>query len=125
MALLLLSVVIGLAAYYLNHVNSAMKAVPEEARNSSPRRWTVDEIKSAYQKMVEKPIDVTKSIPPKQTRRYVVVGGSGEFLPMAMQSRPKDRQISQLKKKKAGNSTDITECRSGRWLDCVASTGAG
>ncbi|KAJ5710059.1 hypothetical protein N7493_009651 [Penicillium malachiteum] len=67
---------LGLVAY-LYHVNSAMKRVPEEAQKLSPRRWTPEEVKVAYQKVVENPINVNKSIPPKQSRRYVVVGGSG------------------------------------------------
>ena len=78
MTYILLSAAVGLAAFYLWHVNSVMKRVPDEAHKLSPRRWTTDEIKSAYQKTLENPVDVTKSIPPKQSRRYVVVGGAGE-----------------------------------------------
>lgn len=77
MAWIILTSVLGLAALYLRHVNSAMKRVPEEAHKASPRRWTVDEIESAYKKSLESPVDTTKSLPPKQSRRYVVVGGSG------------------------------------------------
>lgn len=77
MGLYLIASVLGLAALYLHHVNSAMKRVPEEAEKLSPRRWTVDEIKEAYKKSLENPVDTTKSLPPKQSRRYVVVGGSG------------------------------------------------
>ncbi|CAI7632145.1 unnamed protein product [Penicillium pancosmium] len=62
---------------YLRHVNSVMKAVPPEAEAASPHRWTVDEVKAGYEKALKTPIDVNKSLPPKQTRRYVVVGGSG------------------------------------------------
>ncbi|KAL4972158.1 hypothetical protein BDW66DRAFT_163084 [Aspergillus desertorum] len=62
---------------YLNHVNNAMYNVPEEARRLSPQRWTVDEIKAAYKRAIHNPIDVTKSLPPRQGRRYIVVGGSG------------------------------------------------
>ncbi|KAJ5648068.1 3-beta hydroxysteroid dehydrogenase/isomerase family protein [Penicillium lividum] len=69
--------VLGLAVLYLRHVNTAMKKTPEEAHNLSPKRWTVDEVKSAYKKASETPVDVSKSLPPKQTRRYIVVGGSG------------------------------------------------
>ncbi|KAJ5500415.1 3-beta hydroxysteroid dehydrogenase/isomerase [Penicillium expansum] len=67
----------GLGALYMWHVNSAMKVVPEEAQKLSPHRWTVEEIKAAYKKSLETPIDVTKSLPPKQSRRYVIVGGTG------------------------------------------------
>ncbi|KAJ5575421.1 hypothetical protein N7450_009320 [Penicillium hetheringtonii] len=72
----ILAALLGLGLYLL-HVNSVMKTVPPEAKEASPRRWTVDEIKDAYKKAIENPVDVNKSIPPKQTRRYVVVGGSG------------------------------------------------
>lgn len=65
---------------YLLHVNRAMNHVPEEARHLSPHRWTVDEVKAAYKKAVEDPVDVRKSLPPRQGRRYIVVGGSGGVL---------------------------------------------
>ena len=63
---------------YLYHVNRGMLEVPEGTRRLSPRRWTVDQIKSAYKKNLKNPIDVTESLPPKQQRRYIVVGGSGK-----------------------------------------------
>lgn len=64
---------------YLYHVNRAIMAVPEEARRLCPHRWTVDEIKAAFEKVQDSPTDVAKSLPPKQSRRYIVVGGSGAF----------------------------------------------
>lgn len=66
-----------LGALYLWHVNRVMKRVPDEATKLSPHRWTVEEIKAAYKKSLESPIDVSKSLPPKQNRRYVIVGGTG------------------------------------------------
>lgn len=77
MLYLLLTSFLALAALYLNHVNSAMKRVPEDAQKASPHRWTVDELKAAYKKALEDPVDTTKAVPPKQSRRYIVVGGSG------------------------------------------------
>lgn len=68
---------LGVAALYLYHVNAAMKRVPDQARQSSPHRWTVDEVRAAYKKALENPIDITDTLPPKQSRRYIVVGGSG------------------------------------------------
>ncbi|KAL4919351.1 hypothetical protein BDW62DRAFT_44400 [Aspergillus aurantiobrunneus] len=62
---------------YIYHVNSAMCDVPKEARNLSPHRWTVNEIMTAYKKAAQAPIDVAESLPPRQGRRYIVVGGSG------------------------------------------------
>jgi hypothetical protein len=69
----------GLVALYMWRVNAAMKVVPEEAQKLSPHRWTLEEIKAAYKKNLEAPIDVTKSLPPKQSRRYVIVGGTGTY----------------------------------------------
>lgn len=80
-SILLAASIAGLVALYLYHVNRAMTKVPEEARLLSPRRWTVEEIKEAYRKAIESPVDVTKSLPPKQHRRYIVVGGSGMSIP--------------------------------------------
>ncbi|CAI7647667.1 unnamed protein product [Penicillium glandicola] len=77
MMLLIAAVLAGLGALYMWRVNSAMKVVPEEAQKLSPHRWTVGEIKAAYKKSLETPIDVTKSLSPKQSRRYVIVGGTG------------------------------------------------
>ncbi|GFG24518.1 sterol-4-alpha-carboxylate 3-dehydrogenase, decarboxylating [Aspergillus udagawae] len=76
-SIVLAACIVALVALYLYHVNRAMTQVPEEARLLSPRRWTVEEIKEAYRKAIESPIDVGKSLPPKQHRRYIVVGGSG------------------------------------------------
>jgi hypothetical protein len=58
-------------------INCAMKAVPNEAQQLSPNRWTVEEINAAYKKNLETPIEMTKHLPPKQSRRYVIVGGTG------------------------------------------------
>lgn len=77
MTWIIIASVLGLAAIYLNHVNTAMKRVPEEAQKASPHRWTVEEIQAAYNKSLESPASTTESLPPKQSRRYVVVGGSG------------------------------------------------
>lgn len=77
--LLIILVACIVVLLYLYHVNHAILAVPEEARRLSPHRWTVDEVKAAYEKALNSPIDVAKSLPPKQSRRYIVVGGSGTF----------------------------------------------
>lgn len=70
-----LSLVLGLL--YLYHVDRGMTQVPDEAHRFSPHRWTVDEIKQAYERNVHSPVNVTQNLPPKQNRRYVIVGGSG------------------------------------------------
>ncbi|KAJ6082154.1 hypothetical protein N7499_007028 [Penicillium canescens] len=69
--------ILTLGVLYMWRINCAMKAVPDEARQLSPNRWTVEEIKAAYKKNLETPIDMTKHLPPKQSRRYVIVGGTG------------------------------------------------
>lgn len=84
--LYLLASFLVLAALYLNHVNNAMKRVPAEAQKASPHRWTVEEVKAAYKKALEDPVDVLKAIPPKQSRRYIVVGGSGAYFYKALQA---------------------------------------
>jgi putative NADH-flavin reductase len=77
--ILLVSCLVGLVVLYLYHVNRGMSEVPEEARLLSPHRWTVDQVKAAYKKSTEAPVDVTRHLPPKQQRRYIVVGGSGSL----------------------------------------------
>lgn len=79
MEALLVSGVTGfvLLVLYLVHVNTGMKAVPEEAHRLSPTRWTEKEIRETYRQVCEKPVDVTPHLPKRLERRYVVVGGSG------------------------------------------------
>lgn len=67
-------------ALYLYHVNHGMTLVPDEALKFSPHRWTVEGIKKAYERNTDSSVDVTQHLPPKQNRRYVVVGGSGNYL---------------------------------------------
>jgi hypothetical protein len=69
-----------LISFYFWHLNRAMLGVPDEVQKISPHRWTPDEIKATYAKIVKNPIDDTSHLPPKLERRYVVVGGSGENL---------------------------------------------
>jgi len=62
---------------YLFHVNRALGALHEESRILSPKRWTEEEIRECYQKIQHEQPDISKALPPKQDRRYIVVGGSG------------------------------------------------
>ncbi|CAG8134601.1 unnamed protein product [Penicillium olsonii] len=73
----IIATLLVLGTLYIWHINQAMKGVPTEATELSPHRWTVEEIQAAYQKSLEAPVDVTKSLPPKQNRRYIIVGGIG------------------------------------------------
>ena len=76
---ILLLCLAGVGFLYLDHVNRGMKAVPQDVRRLSPRRWTVGDIHAAYESAVTSPVDVNQSLPPKQNRRYVVIGGSGMY----------------------------------------------
>lgn len=89
---------------YLRHVNSVMKAVPPEAEAASPHRWTVDEVKASYEKALKTPIDVNKSLPPRQARRYVVVGGSGTFCMHATHRAKTPNEANILKPPKMSHS---------------------
>lgn len=55
-----------------------MAGIPDEVSKISPHRWTEEEIKAAYAKVVKNPVDDSAHLPPKLERRYIVVGGSGE-----------------------------------------------
>lgn len=74
---LAVGVTVLLVASYLNHVNNAMKQVPEEATKLSPHRFTDEEIRKTYKRICDNPIDFAAHLPPALERRYVVVGGSG------------------------------------------------
>lgn len=71
--------VIGTVAWLI-HVNRAMMCVPERAVAMSPRRWTREQIQAAYERVKKQPADFSRHLPPRLDRRYVVVGGSGEFV---------------------------------------------
>jgi nucleoside-diphosphate-sugar epimerase len=77
MLIILVPAVFLFLAWYIRRVERALKSTPKEALRRSPHRWTEEEIKSTYRRICEHPIDITPHLPPKQSRRYVVVGGSG------------------------------------------------
>ncbi|PYI04867.1 NAD(P)-binding protein [Aspergillus sclerotiicarbonarius CBS 121057] len=72
-----IAAVSGLALLYLYHVNRGMGGTPDEILRLTPHRWTPEEIQAAYEDAIRNPVDVRKSLPPKQNRRYIMVGGSG------------------------------------------------
>lgn len=80
-----LKIVIGaflvLTVLYLFHLNRALTGTPEEARKFAQQRWTKEELMEEYARVQRAPTDVRKYLPPKQGRRYVVVGGSGSLIP--------------------------------------------
>jgi nucleoside-diphosphate-sugar epimerase len=77
MIIILIPALFLFLAWYIRHVERALKSTPKEALRQSPRRWTDEEIKSTYERISAHPIDIKPHLPPKQNRRYVVVGGSG------------------------------------------------
>lgn len=68
---------IGLCLY-LYYINSLMSGTPDHVRAISPRRWTREELLETYRRLEKVPIDYVNQIPPRQNRRYIVVGGSGK-----------------------------------------------
>lgn len=65
---------------YLFRVNQLLSRTPDEVRKHSGPRWTPNQLKEMYQKLKDEPIDYTDKLPPKLDRRYVVTGGSGEWI---------------------------------------------
>jgi len=73
--------VIGLSMtvlVWLYRINQAMNAVPLEAAQAAPRRWTINEIQETYERMKKNPSDFGRHLPPSLDRRYVVFGGAGK-----------------------------------------------
>ena len=68
------------ASVYLARLSNAYARTPNTIREISPHRWTQGDIKEAYEKEKASPTDIRSFLPPKEGRRYVVVGGSGKRL---------------------------------------------
>ncbi|KAK4189064.1 hypothetical protein QBC35DRAFT_494620 [Podospora australis] len=65
---------------YLVRLHALLLSTPDEITKSSPKRWTKDELRKAYQEREKNPITTASyadRIPPKLDRRYIVTGGSG------------------------------------------------
>jgi nucleoside-diphosphate-sugar epimerase len=75
---LVVALVAVLVVAYLVKLNHAMTGTPDEVLKLSPHRWTEEEIRQAYAKVQENPVDFTKYLPPKLDRRYLITGGSGK-----------------------------------------------
>jgi nucleoside-diphosphate-sugar epimerase len=58
-------------------IDRAYKRGTSKAIDLSPHRWTDDEINKTVEKLESQRLDWTPHLPPKQGRRYIVVGGSG------------------------------------------------
>lgn len=73
-----------LGVYSLIHINRRLSEAPD-AVTKIAGTWSDETIKAAYQKCLDadnmtSTTAFTQYLPPKQQRRYVVVGGSGKSL---------------------------------------------
>lgn len=64
---------------YAIRVDQVMRNTPPEALKHMPRFIDAEEIRSTYEDIKKNGIDFAKELPPRRERRYVVVGGSGEW----------------------------------------------
>ncbi|KAK4648424.1 uncharacterized protein QC761_109920 [Podospora bellae-mahoneyi] len=74
---MLILALVALGVFWLYRFNSALRSTPEEARKFSPKRWTKEQVKEAYENVKKNPVNFLKHVPPAQERRYIIVGGSG------------------------------------------------
>lgn len=72
--------ILAVLTLYLYRVNQLLSGTPDEVRKLAGSRWTPNQLKDTYRRLQEKPIDYTDKLPPKLDRRYVVTGGSGEWI---------------------------------------------
>ncbi|KAK8021858.1 hypothetical protein PG990_006996 [Apiospora arundinis] len=69
--------VVTLLLAYLVRINSLLKGTPEEVRKLTDSPWQPAQLKEIYERLRKHPVDYTAGLPPRQSRRYVVTGGSG------------------------------------------------
>lgn len=62
---------------YFRHLNRVLGSTPGEAARAAHKPWAEKELRETYQKVKQAPVDVRKHLPPKQSRRYIITGGSG------------------------------------------------
>lgn len=74
----ILSCVVVAVVWWLYGVHRNLISLPPEARRLSGESWTEEELRSLWEKFEGEEHDFTKYLPPKQNRRYVVMGGSGQ-----------------------------------------------
>ncbi|KEF61076.1 uncharacterized protein A1O9_02641 [Exophiala aquamarina CBS 119918] len=73
----ILACTISLVAWWLYRIDRNLISLPPEVLKLSGEPWTDEQIQSAWNKFERDGHDFTKYLPPRQNRRYVVVGGSG------------------------------------------------
>lgn len=63
---------------YLVRINSLLKGTPGEVRKLTDSPWQPAQLKEIYERLRKHPVDYTAGLPPRQSRRYLVTGGSGK-----------------------------------------------
>ncbi|KAK8254144.1 hypothetical protein IWZ00DRAFT_487518 [Phyllosticta capitalensis] len=91
----LLTVVGLVVCLYLWHVNRGLGGSPQVVDRVAVKPWTEKELREAYHKLREHPIDVTPHLPPKQQRRYIVTGGTGTYSYSPLKGNPQNMILVQ------------------------------
>lgn len=68
-------VLLVLACLYIIRNDRRLKTLPEAIEKVNPQRWSPEDIKRAFKRAKESPVDVLNALPPRTGRRYIVVGG--------------------------------------------------
>ena len=68
-----------LITWCLYHINRGLSKTPEEIAKIAGKPWSEAQILEVYEKYQTKEPNFQKYLPPKQQRRYVVFGGSGQY----------------------------------------------
>lgn len=76
--------------FYLVRIDRLLRRTPDEVKKLSGPRWTPEQLKERYDTLKERPMNYKHKLPPKLDRRYIVTGGSGEFV-SAESAKPRDR----------------------------------
>lgn len=77
---IVICVAVALVLLYLYRVNSVLAQTPPEAAALFGEELTRERVVEAYKQVKAKRLDWTSRLPPRQTRRYAIVGGSGKLL---------------------------------------------
>ncbi|KAK8195471.1 hypothetical protein HDK77DRAFT_471823 [Phyllosticta capitalensis] len=80
---------------YLWHVNRGLGGSPQVVDRVAVKPWTEKELREAYDKLRQHPIDVTPHLPPKQQRRYIVTGGTGTYSYYPLKGNPQNMILVQ------------------------------
>ncbi|KAK7941554.1 uncharacterized protein PG986_013941 [Apiospora aurea] len=70
-------IAVALLVAYLARINYLLKGTPEEVRKLTDSPWQPAKLKEIFEKLRTHPVDYTANLPPRQSRRYIVTGGSG------------------------------------------------